>query len=122
MRRIKSKGTKPEMVVRSMVHRLGYRYRLHSRSLPGRPDLVFGALKKIVEVRGCFWHQHRGCIEAHIPKSRPEYWLPKLANNSERDRMNGKRLRALGWRVLIIWECEINDAETLSAKLRKFLA
>jgi DNA mismatch endonuclease, patch repair protein len=105
-----------------MVHRMGYRYRLHSRDLPGKPDLVFRSRKKVIEVRGCFWHQHRACAEAHIPKSRTEYWLPKLTRNRERDRVNFKRLRALGWRVLEVWECDVADTASLSTKLRKFLA
>jgi DNA mismatch endonuclease (patch repair protein) len=121
MRRIKSKGMKPELAVRTMVHRMGYRYRLHSRNLPGKPDLVFSTRRKVIEVRGCFWHQHRGCPEAHIPKSRTDYWLPKLARNGQRDKANRKRLYALGWRVLVVWECEVEDTKHLSGKLRKFL-
>jgi DNA mismatch endonuclease (patch repair protein) len=121
MRRIKSKGMKPELIVRTMVHRLGYRYRLHSPDLPGKPDLVFRRRERIIEVRGCFWHQHRGCREAHLPKSRTDYWLPKLARNAQRDKANSKRLRALGWRVLVVWECEVDDAKRLSTKLREFL-
>lgn len=122
MRRIKSKGMKPERIVRTLVHRMGYRYRLHSPDLPGKPDLVFRTRKKIIEVRGCFWHQHRSCSEAHIPKSRTDYWLPKLARNAERDRTTCKRLRSLGWRVLVVWECEVDDDRDLSMKLRRFLS
>jgi DNA mismatch endonuclease (patch repair protein) len=122
MRRIRSKGMKPELIVRTLVHRMGYRYRLHSEDLPGKPDLVFRTLKRVIEVRGCFWHQHRGCIAAHTPKSRLNYWLPKLARNKQRDITNSRRLRALGWRVLVVWECEITNAENLSKKLREFLA
>src|SRR6266446_9661169 len=121
MRRIKSKGMRPERIVRTMVHRMGYRYRLHSRDLPGKPDLVFRTRQKIIDVRGCFWHQHRGCPEAHIPKSRTNYWLPKLLRNGQRDKNNCKRLRALGWCVLVVWECEVDDTGRLSTKLRKFL-
>jgi DNA mismatch endonuclease (patch repair protein) len=121
MRRIKSKGMKPELTVRTMVHRMGYRYRLHSRDLPGKPDLVFRTRKKVIEVRGCFWHQHRRCPEAHIPKSRTTYWLPKLARNGQRDKANCKLLRELGWRVLVVWECEVADTKHLSMKLRAFL-
>jgi DNA mismatch endonuclease (patch repair protein) len=122
MRRIKSKGMKPELFVRTMVHNMGYRYRLHSRDLPGKPDLVFRPRKKVIEVRGCFWHQHRGCREAHIPKSRSGYWLPKLAGNRQRDKANYKQLLKLGWRILVVWECEVDNATLLSAKLRKFLS
>ena len=121
MRRIKSKGMKPELIVRSMVHQMGYRYRLHSRDLPGKPDLVFRTRKKVIEVRGCFWHRHRGCPEAHIPKSRTDYWVPKLARNVQRDKANGKRLRTLGWRVFVVWECEVSENERLSTRVRKFL-
>jgi DNA mismatch endonuclease, patch repair protein len=121
MRRIRSKGMKPEMIVRRLVHAMGYRYRLHSPSLPGRPDLVFSRLKKIIEVRGCFWHQHDGCIDSHIPKSRTDYWLPKLAGNRERDRKNLSELRRLGWRVLILWECEIGSSTRLATRLQRFL-
>jgi DNA mismatch endonuclease (patch repair protein) len=121
MRRIKSKGMKPELLVRSMVHRMGYRHRLHSQDLPGKPDLVFRSRKKVIEVRGCFWHQHRRCPEAHRPKSRTGYWLPKLARNTQRDKANHKRLLALGWRMLVIWECEVTDTERVSRKLRRFL-
>lgn len=112
---------KPEVIVRSMVHGMGYRYRLHLKDLPGKPDLVFRSRKKIIEVRGCFWHQHRGCSEAHLPKSRTDYWLPKLARNKQRDKENCKQLQKLGWRVLVVWECEIEDTKRLSTTLRKFL-
>jgi DNA mismatch endonuclease, patch repair protein len=122
MRRIRSKGMKPELIVRSMVHRMGYRYGLHSRDLPGKPDLVFRTRKKVIEIRGCFWHQHRGCSEAHSPKSRTDYWFPKLARNGQRDKANYKQLLALGWLVLIVWECEVADTERLSTKLRTFLS
>jgi DNA mismatch endonuclease, patch repair protein len=121
MRQIKSKGMKPELIVRSMVHRMGYRYRLHSRDLPGKPDLAFRTRKKIIEVRGCFWHQHEGCPEAHLPKSRTHYWRPKLARNKQRDKENCKRLLELGWRVFVVWECETENTKRLSTTLRKFL-
>ncbi len=108
MRRIKSKGMKPEVAVRRLVYGLGYRYRLHCKSLPGKPDLVFRARKKIIEVRGCFWHRHKGCIDSHIPKSRKSYWVSKLCRNVARDRANLQELKNFGWRVMIIWECEAN--------------
>jgi DNA mismatch endonuclease (patch repair protein) len=121
MRRIKSKGMKPEMAVRRLVHSKGFRFRLHSASLPGKPDLVLPKLKKIIEVRGCFWHRHNRCIDSHIPKSRREYWLPKLRRNQRRDRDNLRRLHAMGWRVLVVWECEVAESEELSARLDAFL-
>jgi DNA mismatch endonuclease (patch repair protein) len=123
MRQIRSKGTKPEMAVRRMVHEMGFRFRLHAPNLPGKPDLVFPCLKKIIEVRGCFWHQHRACIDSHVPKSRVDYWNPKLQKNVARDRQNLKALRKLGWRVLIIWECELNPAryQRMTERVKRFL-
>jgi len=123
MRRIKSKGTKPEMGVRRLVHTIGYRFRLHSPKLPGKPDLVFSSLKKIIEIRGCFWHQHKGCVDAHIPKSKVNYWRPKLLKNVHRDAQNMKELRALGWKILVVWECEVktSKARELGVRLNKFL-
>lgn len=107
--------------MRRLVHGMGYRYRLHVRTLPGKPDLVFPRLRKIIEVRGCFWHQHERCIDSHIPKSRREYWRPKLRGNQIRDSENTKLLKALGYRVLIVWECEVKKTASLGAKLTRFL-
>jgi DNA mismatch endonuclease, patch repair protein len=121
MRMIRSKHTSPEMAVRQLVHSMGFRYRLHVASLPGKPDLVFRRLKKIIEVRGCFWHQHEGCIDSHIPKSRIEYWGPKLNRNVSRDAANLKELRRLGWRVLKLWECEVKNPGPLGRRILRFL-
>lgn len=121
MRRIKSKGMKPEMVVRQMAHGMGYRYRLHAPQLPGKPDLVFPRLKKIIEVRGCFWHQHGSCIDSHVPKSRRDYWCPKLQRNQQRDIDNLQKLRDLGFQVLVLWECEVTKDKRLAKKLQRFL-
>lgn len=121
MRRIRAVGTKPEMAVRRMVHGMGFRYRLHVPHLPGKPDLVFARLGKIIEVRGCFWHQHGGCIDSRIPQTRRDYWEPKLKRNTERDRANLRKLRKLGYEVLVIWECEVKTRERLAAKVRRFL-
>jgi DNA mismatch endonuclease, patch repair protein len=121
MRKIQAKNTSPEMAVRRLAHGMGFRYRLHSPKLPGRPDLVFTRLMKIVEVRGCFWHQHSGCIDSHIPKSRRDYWVPKLKRNQDRDAENLQRLKALGFRVLTVWECEVKDEKRLVTKLGRFL-
>src|SRR5688572_22583993 len=108
MRRIRSKGMRPELIIRRMVHAMGYRFRLHVAELPGKPDLVFPRLRKVIDVRGCFWHQHgHRCIDSHIPKSRVTYWKPKLEANRLRDNQNIKKLRALGWNVLVVWECEV---------------
>src|SRR5579872_2154742 len=102
MRRILSQNTSPEMIVRHLVHGMGFRYRLHVVRLPGKPDLVFPRLKKIIEVRGCFWHQHGRCIDSHIPKSRLDYWKPKLERNVQRDKTNEKTLRKMGWKMLVL--------------------
>lgn len=121
MSRIRSKDTSPEMIVRRTVHAMGYRYRLHASDLPGKPDLVFPRLKRIIDVRGCFWHQHLGCIESHTPKSRRQYWVPKLAANKRRDDENRLTLRRLGWKLLVIWECELRDSGQLFKRLSRFL-
>lgn len=121
MRQIRAKHTSPELTVRRLVYGLGFRYRLHVPTLPGKPDLVFSRLKKIIEVRGCFWHQHPGCVDSHIPKSRVEYWAPKLVRNQQRDEDHGRTLRRMGWRVLVVWECEAKDASHVAARVRRFL-
>jgi len=100
---------------------MGFRYRLHVAGLPGKPDLVFSRSKKIIDVRGCFWHQHKGCLDSHIPKSRVDYWQPKLARNVSRDKENQRRLRSLGWQMLTLWECKIVDSSALADQLRSFL-
>jgi DNA mismatch endonuclease (patch repair protein) len=122
MRAIRSKGTKPEMFVRCFVHGLGYRYRLHAPDLPGKPDLVFPMLRKVIFVHGCFWHMHKACREGRIPNSKREYWEPKLLGNVERGRRHLASLRKLGWKVLVVWECEIKDSKRIEKKLINFLA
>src|SRR5438132_7786080 len=122
MRRIKSKGMRPELTVRRLVHSMGYRFRLHVSDLPGKPDIVLARKKKIIEVRGCFWHQHGKCVDSHIPKSRIQYWRPKLQRNRRRDKKNIEKLEALGWSVLVIWECEVRNLKGLNRNLSKFLA
>jgi len=112
---------KPELTVRRLTHAMGYRYRLHYSSLPGKPDLVFPARKKIVEVRGCFWHQHKGCIDAHIPKSNVSYWRPKLERNKRRDQRNMQLWCKMGWKALIIWECEAENLALVALEIRHFL-
>lgn len=121
MRRIRSKGMKPEIAVRSLVHGLGYRFRLHRRDLPGAPDLVLPRHKKIILVHGCFWHQHPGCREGRVPGTRQDYWQPKLSRNVERDAENEARIRALGWAVLVVWECELKDPADVRDRLARFL-
>ena len=122
MSRIRGKDTKPEMLVRRMLHALGYRYRLHRRDLPGAPDVVFPSRKKVILVHGCFWHQHGGCIDGRLPKSREDYWLPKLRHNVERDRRNIGKLRRGGWKVMKLWECEVLRSENLQERLIQFLS
>ena len=100
---------------------MGYRYRLHVATLPGKPDLVFTRLKSIIEVRGCFWHQHGHCVDSHIPKTRTEYWQPKLAKNKQRDAENLAKLKAMGWSVLTVWECQLADQLKLRKRLQEFL-
>lgn len=120
MSRVRSKDTRPEMIVRRMLHKAGYRYRLHVASLPGKPDLVFIGRRKAIFVHGCFWHMHEGCARARVPKSRVEFWTEKLRANKERDERNLIELRRQGWSVLIVWECQLEEAALLD-ELRLFL-
>src|ERR1700730_3179485 len=112
MRRIRSKGMLPELAVRSLVHRMGFRFRLHRKDLPGKPDLVFASRRKVIFVHGCFWHCHN-CKEAHIPKSNPDYWVPKLQRNQALVAKNIQSMNELGWQFLIIWECETRKNDNL---------
>src|SRR5579859_7127653 len=121
MARVRSKNTRPELRVRNLVYALGYRYRLHDRNLPGCPDLVFTPRRKVIFVHGCFWHRHNRCALARLPKSRLDFWLPKLEGNRVRDRRNRRLLTKQGWKVLTIWECELEDACGLRVKVRRFL-
>ena len=123
MRRIRAKDSKAELVVRSLVHRLGYRFRLHRKNLPGTPDIVFPSRKSAIFVHGCFWHRHPDpdCKLARLPKTRLEFWKPKLEGNRKRDLKNQEKLGDLDWDVLEIWECEIRDTELIKEKLVKFL-
>jgi len=121
MRRIRGKNTRPEMIVRHVVFKMGYRYRLHYRILPGCPDLAVLGRKKAIFVHGCFWHGHDGCRLAHRPVSRTEFWLSKIERNRFRDEVNEQRLKALGWSVLTVWECETRSVQPLQAKLTQFL-
>ena len=121
MSRIRSKDTKPELLIRRMLHGLGYRYSLHRRDLPGVPDLVFPSRKKVILVHGCFWHQHKGCSDGRLPKSHKEYWLPKLLRNVKRDGRNISKLRRDKWSVILLWECEIANVDTMRKRLVRFL-
>lgn len=123
MSAVKGTDTKPEMVVRRMLHRLGYRYRLHCRDLPGSPDLVFPGRRKAIEVRGCFWHRHPdpSCKGARAPKSHRDYWEPKLAANVARDTRNEMLLAERGWALLVVWEYETASSDALRSRLTDFL-
>ncbi|NAX10194.1 DNA mismatch endonuclease Vsr [Burkholderia pseudomallei] len=121
MRRIRSKDTEPELVVRRLVYAMGYRYRLHRKDIPGKPDLAFLGRRKVIFIHGCFWHQHPGCREGRPPKSNTDYWLPKLRRNQERDRVALAQLAASGWEALVIWECETKDSSALAIKIDDFL-
>ena len=120
MRAIRGKDMLPELKVRSLVHKLGYRFRLHWKDLPGKPDLVFGPRRKVIFVHGCFWHSHK-CRIAHIPRSNQAYWGPKLERNKTRDGKNIEALQAEGWKALVVWECEARDERGLRKRLRAFL-
>jgi len=120
MSRVRSKGTKPELLVRQLLSSMGYRYRLHLRSVPGSPDIVFSGRKKAIFVHGCFWHRHQGCPNCRLPKSRLDFWKPKLEGNKQRDAKNERELRKAGWRFLVIWECEVKH-HRLPGRLRLFL-
>jgi DNA mismatch endonuclease, patch repair protein len=116
---IKGRDTAPERWVRSILHRAGHRFRLHDRSLPGTPDLVFASRKKAIFVHGCFWHRHNRCAMARLPKSRQEFWAPKLEGNRSRDLAQRRRLSAMGWRSMVVWECELaNPADVILKMLR----
>lgn len=123
MKLVRGKNTAPEMLVRRLVHSMGFRYRLHGKGLPGHPDLVFSGLGKLIFVHGCFWHRHQSanCRLARLPKSRLEFWMPKLESNRIRDDKNGRALRALGWKIFVVWECQLSNKEQLKNKLRRFL-
>jgi len=123
MSRVRGRDTKPEMLVRRLVHAMGYRFRLHRKDLPGKPDLVFPTRRKVIFVHGCFWHRHSdaACRLARMPKSKLDFWGPKLENNRKRDAVIRARLEELGWSVLVIWECETSDRDALRARIGGFL-
>lgn len=121
MSRVRNKDSKVEIRVRSIVHRMGYRFRLHGRGIPGRPDMVFRSKRKVIFVHGCFWHRHSGCKLARMPKSRLEFWKPKLEGNKARDRKTQRELRTKGWDYLVVWECEVGDEKAVRKKVGDFL-
>ena len=121
MARVRSKNSRPELAVRRLVFRLGYRFRLHDDSLPGSPDLVFRARRKVIFVHGCFWHRHARCPMARIPKSNVDFWTTKLEGNRKRDERSMRALLTDGWKTLIIWECELKNMDLLEYRIRRFL-
>lgn len=120
MRSVKAKNTKPELAARQLIHRLGYRFRLHRKDLPGKPDIVFPKYRAVIFVHGCFWHWH-GCKRTRMPKSNSEYWRAKIDRNVARDKRTKRELGKLGWRRLVIWECELTDLQKVSRKVQNFL-
>ncbi|CAN5612509.1 DNA mismatch endonuclease Vsr [soil metagenome] len=113
MSRIKGRNTKPEMLVRSFLHCRGYRFRLHQKNLPGKPDIVLRKYKTVIFVNGCFWHRHENCADATFPKSKTEFWMNKFVQTVKRDERNREQLIALGWKVLIVWECEASNCRSI---------
>ena len=122
MSRVKGRDTKPELVVRSAAHRLGFRFRLHVRDLPGNPDIVFPRLKKVIFVHGCFWHGHKGCPRSARPSANVGFWSDKLDGNIARDKRSRALLRKAGWKSLVVWQCETKDIQALSRRLLRFLS
>lgn len=122
MGKIGPKDSKPEIIVRKLVHNLGYRFRLHRKDLPGKPDLVFPRHKKVIFVHGCFWHGHKKCRRAGLPLSNKEFWESKIFRNVKRDRLNYNKLKKLGWNYLVIWQCEIKESnkKILRDKIESF--
>jgi DNA mismatch endonuclease (patch repair protein) len=120
MAKVRGKDTGPEMVVRRLAHSLGMRFRLHRKDLPGRPDLIFPRRRLAVFVHGCFWHRHEGCKRATMPATRADFWADKFAKTVERDARQIAHLEQDGWRVMVVWECELKEAETLKGRLRNF--
>jgi DNA mismatch endonuclease (patch repair protein) len=120
MSSVGTKDTGPELLLRRMLHKAGYRYRLHPKKLPGRPDIVFPARRKVIFVHGCFWHSH-GCSKGQPPKSRSEYWKPKLEANRQRDALRLRQLKDLGWSSMTVWQCELKDLAGMFRRVREFL-
>ena len=122
MSRVRGKGTSPEIRVRSLTHRLGYRFRLHQKDLPGKPDLVFPSRKKVIFVHGCFWHGHDCPRGKRTPKANAGYWTEKIRKNIERDAKNQAELQSLGWNVLVVWECEMKNLDKVACKIDENLS
>jgi|SRR5579871_1497288 len=121
MSRVRSKDTSPELLVRSMIHGMGFRFRIHRKDLPGSPDIVLPGRKKVVWVHGCFWHRHPGCKFATVPKSNRRFWNNKFKNNVRRDRNHQSVVKEMGWESLVVWQCELQEPKKLARKLARFL-
>jgi DNA mismatch endonuclease (patch repair protein) len=121
MSRVRGKDTTPEKAVRSFLHRLGFRFRLHDASLPGKPDIVLPRYRTVIFVNGCFWHGHRGCGRAKLPSTRPEFWSNKISMNMKRDQSALRNIRQVGWKVIVVWECQTHTAAALERNLRRLL-
>jgi len=119
MSRIRSKNTKPEIIVRSLLHRMGYRFRLHQKKLPGTPDIVLRKYKTVIFVNGCYWHRHKGCKRCTTPSENQDYWLPKFERRIQKDRENIRELKKLGWKIIVVWECEIKNEKKILKKIEK---
>lgn len=121
MSHVGGKDTKPELIVRSILHRMGYRFRLHRRDLPGKPDITLPKYKKVIFIHGCFWHGHKGCPKSKRPDTNKEFWNKKLDKNIARDKINMKKIKELGWDILVVWTCELKNMDTLKNKIISFL-
>lgn len=121
MSRIKGKNTKPEVTVRSLLHKMGYRFRLNRKDLPGKPDIVLPKYNTVIFIHGCFWHQHKNCSRSNIPKTNDKYWIPKLEKNILRDKQVIKNLRKLNWNVFVLWECEIKNIKKIKREINRIL-
>lgn len=123
MSNISGKNTKPEIIIRKITHRLGYRFRLHGKDLPGKPDIVFPKYKKVIFVNGCFWHGHIKCSRSKLPATRKKFWKDKIEGNKKRDKANKIKLKKLGWDYLVIWQCQIKQSnyEKIGIKVSAFL-
>lgn len=122
MSRVKSQDTKPERLIRSIIHRMGYRFSLHRKDLPGHPDIVLNRLQKVILVNGCFWHGHSRCSRATLPSTNREFWENKIANNKLRDEKVRKKLRSTGWQLLVVWQCQTKDTARLADRVSRFLS
>ena len=118
MSRVRSKDTKPEILVRSLLHRNGFRFRLHKKGLPGKPDIVLARHRTVIFVHGCFWHRHKGCPDSTTPKTKTAFWENKFKENTERDKRTTSALRDLGWNVIVVWECEVQRPKNLLERLK----